>query len=242
MLSILAQAASGWANLDEFLFIAMPYAVIVLFLFATIRRFIGDKFTYSSYSSQFLENKHQFYVAVPWHFGIISLFLGHLIGFLVPRGVLWWNQVPLRLYIIELGALIFAVSALFGLVNAVLRRVNNSRVRIVTSRMDFIIILMLLFQVLSGMYVAVFDRWGTNWFAGVLAPWLWSLFKLNPDISAVRDLPLSVKLHIVGAFLIFAVFPFTRLVHVLVVPITYLWRLPQQVIWNRKGRTPSQQQ
>jgi nitrate reductase gamma subunit len=38
----------------------------------------------------------------------------------------------------------------------------------------------------------------------------------------------------VGAFVIFAVFPFTRLVHLLVLPIAYMWRLPQQVIWNRR--------
>jgi nitrate reductase gamma subunit len=37
-----------------------------------------------------------------------------------------------------------------------------------------------------------------------------------------------------GGFLLIAVFPFTRLVHAVTVPITYLWRPYQVVIWNRR--------
>jgi len=234
MPSVLLQAGGAVSSLDQFFFIAVPYVVLAIFLYATIRRFVGDRFSYSSYSSQFLENRHQFFGAVPWHYGIIVLFFGHLIGFLFPKTVLWWNGVPARLYIIEISALIFALVALSGLVNALIRRLKNPRVLTVTTTMDFLILTLLLFQVFTGMYVAIFERWGSSWFATVASPYLWSLFKLNPQISAVAQLPLMVKLHILGAFAVFAVFPFTRLVHILVVPIPYLWRRMQVVIWNKK--------
>jgi nitrate reductase gamma subunit len=59
----------------------------------------------------------------------------------------------------------------------------------------------------------------------------WSLAKLNPNLAAVSAMPLLVKLHIVNAYLVIGYFPFTRLVHVLVVPNPYLWRKPQVVRW-----------
>lgn len=220
--------------MDDLLLVVFPYIVIVLFLVMTIWRYVTSKFSYSSYSSQFLENQHQFWGSVPWHYGILALTLGHLIGFAFPREVLWWNAVPARLYIMETGALIFGVTALIGLVNLIIRRATDARVRAVTSHMDVLILVLLLLQVLSGLYVALFSRWGTSWFAGVLSPYLWSLFTLRPDASAVAQLPWGIKLHILGAYTIFAVFPFTRLVHVLVVPNHYLWRRAQVVMWNRR--------
>ena len=50
-------------------------------------------------------------------------------------------------------------------------------------------------------------------------------------------MPFAVKLHIVNAWLLIAFFPFTRLVHVLVVPNQYLWRKRQVVRWNRDPKT-----
>ncbi len=237
MAKLMTIAAAGGLPVDDVLFVVFPYVVIVLFLVMTIWRYTRDKFSYSSFSSQFLENSHQFWGSVPWHYGILALVAGHLIGFLFPREVLWFNSVPARLYIMEVGALIFGVTALIGLVNLIIRRAVDPRVRAVTSRMDVLVLVLLLLQVLSGLYVALFNRWGSNWFAGVLSPYLWSLFTLRPDASAVAQLPWGIKLHILGAYLIFAVFPFTRLVHVLVVPNHYLWRRAQVVIWNKRGQS-----
>ena len=61
---------------------------------------------------------------------------------------------------------------------------------------------------------------------------IWSLAKLSPDVSYLATMPLLVKLHIINAFLIIAVFPFTRLVHILVAPNPYFWRKTQVVLWN----------
>ncbi len=230
----LLQAAPTGLPINELLFVIFPYVVLALFFFATIWRYIKEKFSYSSYSSQFLENQYQFWGSVPWHYGVLSLFAGHLIGFLIPREVLWWNSVPARLYVLELAALVFALVTLIGLVNLIIRRAIDPRVRAVTSKMDVIILVLLLSQVVSGMWVALSARWGSSWFAAVLAPYLWSLFLLSPDATAVGNLPWSIKLHILGAYTIFAVFPFTRLVHVLVVPNHYLWRRTQVVMWNAR--------
>ncbi len=219
------------AALDTLLLIVFPYVSMVLFVVVGVQRYRGRMFTYSSLSSQFLENRHHFWALVPFHYGIITILLGHLVGLLVPRSVLAWNSQPLRLYILEVSALVFGLLTLVGLIGVVLRRVRDPKLRIVTSTMDRAILTVLLLQTISGLITALFHGWGTSWFASTAAPYLWSLFTLTPSIEYVTAMPWMVKTHIVGAWLIVALFPFSRLVHVLVVPNHYLWRRPQVVRW-----------
>ncbi len=217
--------------LDQFLFIALPYVCLFTFLLMTIYRYRQQSFSYSSLSSQFLENKQHFWTVVPFHYGILAVTAGHLIAFLIPRSILVWNSHPLRLYVLEISALAFGLLTLIGLVGLMLRRATTARIRKVTSMNDWILFAMLLVQTASGVAIALFYPWGSSWFATNLSPYLWSIFKLNPDISYVVAMPHLVKLHIVLAFLTIGFFPFTRLVHLLVIPNPYLWRKTQVVRW-----------
>lgn len=218
--------------LDQFLFVALPYVCVFTFLLMTIYRYRMQSFSYSSLSSQFLENKHHFWAVVPFHYGILVVTAGHLIAFLIPRTILAWNSHPLRLYVLEVSALACGLLTLIGLIGVVLRRFSNSKVRYVTTLTDWILFGMLLIQTISGICVALFYPWGSSWFASNLSPYLWSIVQLNPDVTYVAALPPLVKLHIVLAFLTIGFFPFTRLVHVLVIPNPYLWRKPQVVRWH----------
>jgi hypothetical protein len=105
--------------------------------------------------------------------------------------------------------------------------------------MDWVLLVLLLMQVGLGLYVSLRYRWGSDWYVHTAVPWLESLFKLQPDASTITILPWTVKLHALGGFVLLALFPFTRLVHIVTVPLTYLWRPQQVVIWNRDrpGRT-----
>jgi nitrate reductase gamma subunit len=218
--------------LDQFLFVALPYVCVFTFLLMTIYRYRMQSFSYSSLSSQFLENKHHFWAVVPFHYGILVVTAGHLIAFLIPRTILAWNSHPLRLYVLEVSALACGLLTLIGLIGVVLRRFSNSKVRYVTTLTDWILFGMLLIQTVSGICVALFYPWGSSWFASNLSPYLWSIVQLNPDVTYVAALPPLVKSHIVLAFLTIGFFPFTRLVHVLVIPNPYLWRKPQVVRWH----------
>jgi nitrate reductase gamma subunit len=217
--------------IDQLLFIVLPYVAFIIFLLVSIRRYIREKFTFSSLSSQFLENQQHFWGLVPFHYGIIVILTGHLIGFLIPREVLWWNSVPLRLYVLEISAFIFGVLTMVGLVSIIVRRATNPKLKMVTSTADWVLFGIFVVQIFSGLYVAVFHSWGSSWFASSASPYLWSLFMLNPDITYITAMPWMVKLHIIGAYVMIAFFPFTRLVHALVVPNPYLWRKPQVVRW-----------
>lgn len=223
--------------LDQFLFVALPYLAFAVFFIFTIQRYRQQTFTYSSLSSQLLENKQHFWSMVPFHYGILAVIVGHVVAFCVPRAVLAWNGRPLRLYILELSALICAMLALVGLVSAIGRRLTNSKVRVVTTVPDWVLLGMLMFQIFSGIHIAVFTGWGSSWFAAAATPYLRSLLTFSPEISYLTEMPWMVRLHIVNAFLLIAFFPFTRLVHILVVPNMYLWRRTQVVRWYWPRRT-----
>lgn len=217
---------------DYLLFAVLPYVAMAIFFLVTIQRYRQREFSYSSLSSQFLENKHHFWGSVPFHYGLLLVLAGHILAFLLPSSILAWNSSQMRLILIEVTGLALAIITLVGLVNILIRRLVNSKVRLVTTYGDWIIYALLLIQVLSGLGIAVFHGWGSSWFATSAVPWLWSLIKFNPDVSFVASLPFLVKLHIFNAFVLIGFFPFTRLVHILVVPNPYLWRKKQVVLWN----------
>lgn len=215
-------------------FIALPYVSLFTFFLMTIVRYRASGFTYSSLSSQFLENRQHFWALMPFHYGILTVLAGHIVAFLMPRQLLWWNSVPARLYVLEISALAFALLTLTGLVAAMIRRRTNRKIAVVTTPADWIILALLMLQVISGIGVALMHPWGSSWFAISMTPYLWSVATLNPNMAVVAVMPVLVKFHIINAFLVIGFFPFTRLVHVLVAPNPYLWRKPQVVRWYRR--------
>ncbi len=217
--------------LDTFLLVILPYAAVIVFLIGSIARYRRLPYSVSSYSTQFLEGSQQFWAVAPFHIGIIVVLVGHLIALLVPRWILAWNSVPLRLYILEGASLVCGMLALVGIIAIVLRRRSARRVRSVTTAMDIAVYALLFVQVLAGVYIAVFNGWGTSWFAALAAPYLTSLAFFQPDIAMLEAAPFMVKLHIVGAFVLLGLTPFSRMMHVLVMPWHYLVRRTQVVRW-----------
>jgi nitrate reductase gamma subunit len=125
--------------------------------------------------------------------------------------------------------------AFFGLVVLIIRRLApKSLAQTVTSYMDGVILFVLLIQMGSGIAIAIFDRWGGLWYLHTAVPWFWSLVTLHPETSTVASLPAFVKLHFVFGFVVILLFPFSRLVHLVMFPIQYLWRPYQVVIWNHR--------
>ncbi|MCC7301301.1 MAG: respiratory nitrate reductase subunit gamma [Bacteroidia bacterium] len=215
------------------LFVAFPYACLAIFLVGSIYRYINRGFTVSSISSQFLEGRRLFWGSQPFHWGLFFLFFGHLIAFLFPRAVLAWNGTPVRLLILEITSFAFGLCALFGIVMLIIRRLSNRRLQIVTSPMDLVVYIILLTQIISGLLVAYYSRWGSSWFAAFLSPYLKSIFVLDPQIDGIASVTsLSLKVHVISAFALVGFIPFTRFIHFLVYPVDYLWRSYQQVVWN----------
>ena len=97
--------------------------------------------------------------------------------------------------------------------------------------MDVVIGLIIYTQLVLGCWIALGYRWGSSWFAADLTPYLRSIFTFDPEIAAISAMPWVIKLHVIGAFTIILLIPFSRLAHFLVAPLHYLWRPYQIVIW-----------
>ena len=223
---------------NTFLFAVFPYLAVVIAVAGGIARYFTDRFSYSSQSSQLLENRQLFWGSVFWHYAIILVLFAHIAALAVSGA--WADLVanPARLYTLEVIGMVLGLAAVLGLALLIFRRISNHRIGAVTSHADWLLLAVLLGQVVLGLWVALGYRWGSDWYVHTVVPWLESLFKLQPDIQFIAILPWVVKLHALGGFLLVALFPFTRLVHIVTVPITYLWRPYQVVIWNRRPTRP----
>lgn len=225
--------------MDVALFASFPYVAVILAVIGGLFRYYRDRFSYSSQSSQFLENRSLFWGSVTWHYSILLILAAHVLALVLPGlwGGLIANQT--RLYVLEVTGLALALLTILGLALLIWRRYRTPRVYAVTTLLDWILLVVLLVQVGLGFWVALFYRWGSDWYLHTAVPWLISLATFDPKIEYVTVLPWAVKLHILGGFVLFALFPVTRLVHIVTFPITYLWRPYQVVIWNRStpGRT-----
>lgn len=214
------------------MFIVLPYLSFGIFLVGSIYRYKNKGYQVSSLSSQFLEGKKLFWGSQPFHWGLLVLFFGHLIAFLFPSAILAWNGEPVRLLILEISSFAFGILALLGLILLFKRRMTTRLLLVVSNKMDLVVYSILFIQVLSGLGVAFFVRWGSSWFSSVLTPYLRSVFSFNPDMTALAEMPWLIQLHVISAFVLIGIIPFTRFMHFLVAPIDYLWRKYQIVIWN----------
>jgi Rieske Fe-S protein len=97
--------------------------------------------------------------------------------------------------------------------------------------MDLVVLGLLLAQIVLGIVVSTQYPYGAAWAPATLMHYVWGLATLSPDGQIVADMPAAIRLHVVLAFITFALIPFSRLVHAFVVPVPYLFRLPQRVVW-----------
>ncbi len=226
----LLDANEGMIN--TLMFTVLPYSAFTIFIAGSIYRYTKRGYQVSSLSSQFIEGKKLFWGSQPFHWGLLFLFFGHLTAFLFPRAILAWNGQPVRLLILEVSGFAFGLAALLGLILLIKRRLQTKTLLVVTNKMDMVVYTVLLTQVVSGLGVAFFVRWGSSWFSSVLTPYLRSILSFNPDINAVSEMPWWIQIHIISAFLMIAIIPFTRFMHFLVAPVDYAWRKYQLVVWN----------
>lgn len=222
--------------LEQFLYVGLPYAALFVFLIGSIIRVRYFGLTVTSHSSQFFETRLLYWGSRFFHIGIIAVLAGHLIGFIAPSLVINLTRIPLGLTIIESAAFSFAVLALIGISILMYRRIVTCNLYSVTTVVDIFVYLIIVIQIIGGLLVAYYNRWGSSWYASSLVPYLKSLFMFTPDVKVIIAMPLLIKIHTISAFIFLGLIPFSRLIHFLVYPISYFFRSYILVIWNRDMR------
>ena len=224
--------------IDQFLWVIFPYICIAVFIVGHIFRYRTDQFSWTAKSSEFIEKKQLMIGSLLFHIGIIPVIMGHISGLAIPKS--WLQAVGVSDHLYHIGAIyiggFFGFVTLAGMIILTSRRFTKSTVRKLSSTSDLVVNVILLFIVFMGMYATLvtnavqpdFD------YRTSISVWFRNLFILQPDASYMLNVPISFKIHVVTGFLIFALWPFTRLVHVWSVPLNYVGR---SYILYRKNRS-----
>ncbi|UYO95878.1 respiratory nitrate reductase subunit gamma [Microbacterium sp. M28] len=216
------------STMDVLVWVALPYVCFAVFVLGHIWRYRYDKFGWTTRSSQVYESRLLRWGSPMFHLGILMVIAGHAVGLLIPREWLYAIGITEEMY--HIGATVLgtaaAVLTLAGLAILIYRRRVTGPVFLATTRMDKFMYVMLgatlLFGTLATVVHQVFG--GGFHYRETVSPWLRSLILLQPQPELMIDIPLLFQLHVITASLLFALWPFTRLVHVFSAPVGYLFR------------------
>jgi nitrate reductase gamma subunit len=220
---------------NQFLWVIFPYLMISIFIIGHIYRYNTDQIGWTSKSSEFLEKKNLRWGSLLFHYGILLVFGGHVMGLLVPES--FFTQIGISNEAYHLSAVYFGGAAglvtVIGLFLLLVRRYGDKRISVTGSLGDKLIAVLLFLVVGIGIYntlvfnlsVGVFD------YRSTISPWFRSLFVFAPNSKLMIEVPLVYQIHVISAFLILGVWPFTRLVHVWSIPFAYIKR--SNIIYRR---------
>jgi len=226
---------------DELLWVVVPYVCLTVFVLGHVWRYRYDKFGWTTRSSQLYESRLLRLGSPLFHFGMIGVFFGHVLGLGIPES--WTTAAGISDDVYHGfavgGGVVAGAMTLAGLAILVYRRRTTGPVFSATTVMDKVMYAVLAVVIALGIWITIasgilhlgghYDyREGVSvWFRGVFR------FDLHPELMA--QAPLGLQLHGLAAMLLFALWPFTRLVHVFSAPLGYLTR-PYIVYRSRDAR------
>ncbi|MFH0346318.1 respiratory nitrate reductase subunit gamma [Bacillus vallismortis] len=214
----------------------MPYIVMTIFIGGHIYRYQHDQFGWTAKSSELLEKKKLAAGSTLFHWGMLCVIGGHVMGILIPEAVYASIGISEHVYHkMAIGAgLPAGIAACTGLFILTYRRLFDKRIRKTSSPSDILTLILLLFMMLSGLAATFLniDSKGFD-YRTTVGPWFREIFLFRPDASLMENVPLWFKLHIIIGYVVFILWPFTRLVHVFSLPLKYLTR--SYVVYRKRS-------
>jgi nitrate reductase gamma subunit len=214
---------------DFFLWVAFPYLCVATFVVGHVWRFRRDQYGWTARSTQLMERRLLMIGSLLFHFGILAAIGGHVLGILVPRS--WTRAIGISddayHWIAVSAGGIAGAAIVVGFSILVYRRLAVPRVRETTTDSDLVLYPVLAATIAFGMLATI---WGSaideHLYRTTVSPWFRGIFGLRPDGELIAGAPFVFQAHAFTAWLLLAVWPFTRLVHAWSVPVTYLRRAP----------------
>lgn len=217
----------------ELIFTVFPYLCLTTFVVGHAYRYVTDRYAWNSHSSQLLANESLRWGSVLFHLGIIFTFVGHAGGLLIPQR--YFDMVgitsEMHLAIAHWMGEVVGVAALVGCLLLLWRRLTNRRVRAAGSVNDLITLGGLTVVLTGGVYNVFFGNYNV---LDSVAPWIRGIVFFSPDPELMRPVPISFKIHVTVAWALLGFSPFSRLVHIWSVPVTYLFR--SYLVFRRRAQ------
>ncbi len=229
---------SGYLN--TLLFGIYPYIALAVLILGSIVRYDREPYTWRSGSSQLLRRKQLVVGSVLFHVGVLVIFFGHLVGLLTPIVIfdaLGISHGAKQMLAIVAGG-VAGIMAIIGASLLVHRRLFDARVRATSSTSDTLIIMLLWAQLALGLLTIPVSLQHLDGHEMVkFMSWAQGIFTFQSGAADnVAEASIIFKLHLVLGLTILLLFPFTRLVHMLSVPVRYLWRPGYQVVRSKERR------
>ncbi len=228
--------------MNQLLWAVLPYIALTLMIAGLIWRWRTDQFGWTSRSSQLYEGPILRAASPMFHFGILAVAAGHAMGLIFPEEFTEALGVSHHLYhlVATIGGTVAGVVTVIGLGGLIYRRVVYRSVRLATTRNDLVMYVLLVIPIVLGATATVANQilgpeGGYN-YRETISVWFRSIFMLQPNVAVMEDVPVTFKLHIVAALVLFAVWPFTRLVHAVTPPVGYVAR-PAIIYRSRSAAT-----
>ncbi|OFD63716.1 nitrate reductase subunit gamma [Bacillus mycoides] len=221
--------------MDQFLWVLFPYIIFAIFIGGHIFRYNYDQFGWTSKSSELLEKKMLRIGSLLFHFGIMLVIGGHVMGILIPESI--YRSIGISEHMYHIVAISFGlpagIASIIGLIILTYRRLTVKRIIATSTTGDYVALILLLIVMLAGLASTFLniDSKGFD-YRTTIGPWFRSLFIFQPKVEYMMEVPVWFKIHIIAGMGLFAVWPFTRLVHVFSAPIKYLSR--SYVIYRRR--------
>jgi nitrate reductase gamma subunit len=211
------------------LWIILPYVAMAVFVVGHWWRYRTDQFAWTSRSTQLLDRRVLGWASPAFHYGALAAVAGHFIGLCIPPSVTASIGISESFYRWFAGVAggIAGLVTLVGFTGLVYRRATSERVKRTTTRMDMFTYLLLTVLIVLGCWMTFSHTLFTSHphnYRDTIGVWWRSLFYLKPNVSAATTAPLVYQLHAIIAWLFWAAFPFTRLVHAWSIPLQYVGR------------------
>jgi nitrate reductase gamma subunit len=220
--------------LNTLVFLVFPYLVLATFVVGHMYRYLVNPYGWNTKSSELLDKKGLKFGVTIFHWGIIFTLLGHGAGLLIPQK--YWDAMGINSQAHTLFAtysgFVVGAAALLGLALLIYRRISKDRILAITSLNDFVTLGLLFFVVATGFANVVSGLYDHFDILNTIAPWLRGIVTLTPDASLVLEVPLRFKVHILAVLTLLGFSPFSRLVHIWSVPVTYLFR--RWIVFRRR--------
>lgn len=224
---------------ELYVWLVLPYVAMALFVGGHVWRYRRDQLGWTSRSTQLLESRQLAWGSNLFHWGAIGVILGHVLGILIPASVTERVGISENAYhhLAGIGGGIAGALCLIGLVILVYRRAAIARIRVTTSGTDVAVYFLLTVLIGLGVVEALgYNVFGIGGGSGynyrvTVSPWFRSLF-YHPQPDLMATAPIVYQLHAALAWALYALWPFSRLVHVWSIPFQYLGR--PYVLYRRR--------
>lgn len=229
--SVQSLANLNW--LQIFLFGVYPYVALTIAIIGTWVRFDLSQYSWKTGSTQMLRTKNMRLASNLFHVGIIVVLLGHLFGMLTPHFLYdrFISAGHKQILAVVVGG-IAGVFCWFGLVMLMWRRFTDERISHTSSFSDKLVLVLLFIQLNLGL-LSIFTsvKHLDGYTMMNLAGWAQDITVLRPWQAAARieQTDLIYQLHMALGITLIAIFPFTRLIHIISAPIWYFGRRYQIV-------------